>query len=174
MLVSFMVALYYNTLIAWIMWYFFNSFQDPLPWANCPLNENRTGICTLIFIPHTQIIASVLLCLRVGFFPTLGFIPECQQSSTVDYYFYRVTLNASNSIADSGGLQWPIIICLLAAWTVVCICCIRGISTSGKVCRTLNKMITLYSANVPILFINVSIHPSIHPSVFFCLSGAWS
>lgn len=108
------------------------------------------------------------------FFPTLGFIPECQQSSTVDYYFYRVTLNASNSIADSGGLQWPIIICLLAAWTVVCICCIRGISTSGKVCRTLNKMITLYSANVPILFINVSIHPSIHPSVFFCLSGAWS
>lgn len=68
MLVSFMVALYYNTLIAWIMWYFFNSFQDPLPWANCPLNENRTGICTLIFIPHTQIIASVLLCLRVGFF----------------------------------------------------------------------------------------------------------
>uniref|UniRef100_A0AAX7UKH8 Transporter n=1 Tax=Astatotilapia calliptera TaxID=8154 RepID=A0AAX7UKH8_ASTCA len=103
MLVSFMVALYYNTLIAWIMWYFFNSFQDPLPWTNCPLNENRTG-----------------------------FIPECQQSSTVDYYFYRVTLNASNSIADSGGLQWPIIICLLAAWTVVCICCIRGISTSGK------------------------------------------
>uniref|UniRef100_A0A669E325 Transporter n=1 Tax=Oreochromis niloticus TaxID=8128 RepID=A0A669E325_ORENI len=103
MLVSFMVALYYNTLIAWIMWYFFNSFQDPLPWTKCPLNENRTG-----------------------------FIPECQQSSTVDYYFYRVTLNASNSIADSGGLQWPIIICLLAAWTVVCICCIRGISTSGK------------------------------------------
>uniref|UniRef100_A0A3B4EU14 Transporter n=1 Tax=Pundamilia nyererei TaxID=303518 RepID=A0A3B4EU14_9CICH len=133
MLVSFMVALYYNTLIAWIMWYFFNSFQDPLPWTNCPLNENRTG-----------------------------FIPECQQSSTVDYYFYRVTLNASNSIADSGGLQWPIIICLLAAWTVVCICCIRGISTSGKVCRTLNKMITLYSANVPILFINVRRETS-HP-----------
>ncbi|XP_013765184.1 sodium-dependent neutral amino acid transporter B(0)AT1-like [Pundamilia nyererei] len=112
MLVSFMVALYYNTLIAWIMWYFFNSFQDPLPWTNCPLNENRTG-----------------------------FIPECQQSSTVDYYFYRVTLNASNSIADSGGLQWPIIICLLAAWTVVCICCIRGISTSGKLIRNIRTLL---------------------------------
>lgn len=44
MLVSFLVGLYYNTLIAWIMWYLFNSFQDPLPWTQCPLNDNGTGI----------------------------------------------------------------------------------------------------------------------------------
>ena len=43
MFVSFMVGLYYNTIIAWVMWYFFNSFQDPLPWSECPLNANRTG-----------------------------------------------------------------------------------------------------------------------------------
>lgn len=43
MFVSFMVGLYYNTIIAWVMWYFFNSFQDPLPWSECPLNDNRTG-----------------------------------------------------------------------------------------------------------------------------------
>nr|XP_057902873.1 sodium-dependent neutral amino acid transporter B(0)AT1-like [Doryrhamphus excisus] len=103
MLVSFLVALYYNTLIAWIMWYLFNSFQSPLPWTQCPLNDNGTG-----------------------------YVPECQQSSTVDYFFYRVTLNSSTSISDSGGLHWPIVVCLLAAWTVVCICCIRGIGTSGK------------------------------------------
>ncbi|XP_034559957.1 sodium-dependent neutral amino acid transporter B(0)AT1-like [Notolabrus celidotus] len=103
MLVSFLVGLYYNTLIAWIMWYLFNSFQSPLPWAQCPLNDNRTG-----------------------------FVPECQQSSTVDYYYYRETLNTSASIADSGGIHWPIVVCLLVAWSVVAICCIRGISTSGK------------------------------------------
>uniref|UniRef100_A0A4W6FRA6 Transporter n=1 Tax=Lates calcarifer TaxID=8187 RepID=A0A4W6FRA6_LATCA len=103
MLVSFLVGLYYNTLIAWIMWYLFNSFQSPLPWSQCPLNDNGTE-----------------------------FVPECQQSSTIDYYFYRVTLNSSASIADSGGIHWPIVVCLLAAWTVVAICCIRGISTSGK------------------------------------------
>lgn len=44
MCVSFLVSLYYNTIIAWVMWYFFNSFQDPLPWSQCPINENRTGI----------------------------------------------------------------------------------------------------------------------------------
>ncbi|XP_075305820.1 sodium-dependent neutral amino acid transporter B(0)AT1-like [Odontesthes bonariensis] len=104
MLVSLLIGLYYNTLIAWIMWYLFNSFQDPLPWSQCPLNENKTG-----------------------------FIPECQQSSTVDYYFYRVTLNTSTSISDSGGIHWPMVVCLLAAWTVICIAYIKGINTSGKV-----------------------------------------
>ncbi|XP_070841186.1 sodium-dependent neutral amino acid transporter B(0)AT1-like [Chaetodon trifascialis] len=103
MLVSFLIGLYYTTLVAWIMWYLFNSFQEPLPWAHCPLNDNGTG-----------------------------FVPECQQSSTVDYFFYRVTLNSSHSIDESGGIQWPIVLCLLAAWTVVAICCIRGIATSGK------------------------------------------
>ncbi|XP_053302869.1 sodium-dependent neutral amino acid transporter B(0)AT1-like [Pleuronectes platessa] len=103
MLVSFLVGLYYNTLIAWILWYLFNSFQSPLPWTQCPLNDNRTG-----------------------------FVPECQESSTVDYFFYRVTLNTSTSIAESGGIHWPIVLCLLAAWSIVAICCIRGISTSGK------------------------------------------
>lgn len=46
MLVSLLVGLYYNTLIAWILWYLFNSFQEPLPWAQCPLNENATGMTT--------------------------------------------------------------------------------------------------------------------------------
>lgn len=67
------------------------------------------------------------------FVPLLEFMPECQRSSTVDYFFYRVTLNSSTSIADSGGIHWPIVVCLLAAWAVVAICYMRGISTSGKV-----------------------------------------
>lgn len=44
LLVSFLVGLYYNTIMAWILWYLFNSFQDPLPWSQCPLNANKTGI----------------------------------------------------------------------------------------------------------------------------------
>uniref|UniRef100_A0A3B3V144 Transporter n=1 Tax=Poecilia latipinna TaxID=48699 RepID=A0A3B3V144_9TELE len=60
------------------------------------------------------------------------FIPECQRSSTVDYFFYRETLNSSASISESEGIQWPMVVCLLGAWTIVAICCVRGISTSGK------------------------------------------
>ncbi|XP_013361357.1 PREDICTED: sodium-dependent neutral amino acid transporter B(0)AT3 isoform X6 [Chinchilla lanigera] len=41
--VSFLVSLYYNTVLVWVLWYFLNSFQQPLPWAACPPNLNRTG-----------------------------------------------------------------------------------------------------------------------------------
>ncbi|KAG8442656.1 hypothetical protein GDO86_011445 [Hymenochirus boettgeri] len=103
MFVSFLVGLYYNTIIAWVMWYFFNSFQDPLPWSGCPLNDNRTE-----------------------------YIAECAKSSSVDYFWYRETLNASTKIEDSGNLQWWLVLCLACAWGVLYVCTIRGIETTGK------------------------------------------
>eukprot|EP00069_Balaena_mysticetus_P006487 bmy_05113T0 len=103
MFVSFMVGLYYNTIIAWVMWYFFNSFQDPLPWSQCPLNANQTG-----------------------------YVEECARSSSVDYYWYRETLNISTSIDDSGSVQWWVLLSLTCAWSVLYVCTIRGIETTGK------------------------------------------
>ncbi|KAM9332789.1 sodium-dependent neutral amino acid transporter B(0)AT1-like [Pholidichthys leucotaenia] len=103
LLVCLFVCLYYNTIMAWIMWYLFNSFQDPLPWSQCPLNANKTGL-----------------------------VDECARSTTVDYFWYRTTLNTSTKIEDSGGLQWWIVVSLIAAWTVLFVSCIRGIETSGK------------------------------------------
>ncbi|XP_074842077.1 sodium-dependent neutral amino acid transporter B(0)AT1 isoform X2 [Carettochelys insculpta] len=103
LLVSFLVGLYYNTIIAWVMWYFFNSFQEPLPWSECPLNANRTG-----------------------------YVEECAKSSPVDYFWYRETLNISTSIDDSGSIQWWLLLCLTCAWGVLYACTIRGIETTGK------------------------------------------
>uniref|UniRef100_A0A669CZU6 Transporter n=1 Tax=Oreochromis niloticus TaxID=8128 RepID=A0A669CZU6_ORENI len=102
LLVSFLVGMYYNTIMAWIMWYLFNSFQDPLPWSQCPLNANSTGL-----------------------------VAECARSTTVDYFWYRETLNTSAAIDDAGGLQWWMVLALFAAWTLLYVCCIRGIETSG-------------------------------------------
>jgi SNF family Na+-dependent transporter len=31
------VGLYYNVIIGWSIFYFFQSFQYPLPWAECPI-----------------------------------------------------------------------------------------------------------------------------------------
>lgn len=33
-LATFVVALYYNIIVAWAMWYFVNSFGSPLPWSD--------------------------------------------------------------------------------------------------------------------------------------------
>jgi solute carrier family 6 (neurotransmitter transporter, amino acid/orphan) member 15/16/17/18/20 len=43
-IVSFIVALYYNTIIAWCLIYFLHSFENPLPWAECPKVFNTNNM----------------------------------------------------------------------------------------------------------------------------------
>ncbi|XP_063755446.1 sodium-dependent neutral amino acid transporter B(0)AT3-like isoform X2 [Eleginops maclovinus] len=103
MIVSFLVSIFYNTLLAWVMWYFFHSFQNPLPWSQCPLNDNLTG-----------------------------YNEECVKSTPANYFWYRETLNITPDIDNSGSLHWWLVICLASAWCVVYICFIRGIQSIGK------------------------------------------
>ncbi|XP_073443971.1 sodium-dependent neutral amino acid transporter B(0)AT3-like [Dendrobates tinctorius] len=106
LLVSFLVGVYYNTIIGWILWYFFNSFQDPLPWSYCPTNfSNNTGA-------YDE--------------------EECAQSSTVSYFWYRKTLNITSSINANGDLQWWMVLSMAAAWGAVYLCTIKGIKSTGK------------------------------------------
>ncbi|KAM4689470.1 sodium-dependent neutral amino acid transporter B(0)AT3-like isoform 2-T2 [Discoglossus pictus] len=103
LIVSFLVGVYYNTILAWVLWYFFNCFQNPLPWSICPSNDNQTGE-----------------------------LKECSESTPVDYFWYRKTLNISSDISKNGTLQWWLVICLAAAWGVVYMCTLRGIKSTGK------------------------------------------
>ncbi|XP_059801271.1 sodium-dependent neutral amino acid transporter B(0)AT3-like isoform X3 [Hypanus sabinus] len=62
-----------------------------------------------------------------------GFIEECEQSTSVDYFWYRETLNISPDISSFGdGLQWRMVVCLVAAWLVLYLCVIRGFESFGK------------------------------------------
>lgn len=56
----------------------------------------------------------------------------------MDYFWYRQTLNTTSVIDDTGGLQWWMALCLVSAWAVLYVCCIRGIETTGKVGYTLS------------------------------------
>uniref|UniRef100_UPI0037E8FDF6 sodium-dependent neutral amino acid transporter B(0)AT2 n=1 Tax=Semicossyphus pulcher TaxID=241346 RepID=UPI0037E8FDF6 len=104
--VCFFVALYYNVIISWSLFYFSQSFQQPLPWHECPLVKNKS-------ITYIE--------------------PECEKSSATTYYWYREALNISDSISEGGGLNWKMTLCLLAAWSMVCLAMIKGIQSSGKV-----------------------------------------
>ncbi|CAJ1083757.1 inactive sodium-dependent neutral amino acid transporter B(0)AT3 [Xyrichtys novacula] len=103
MVVSFLVSNFYNTIMAWVLWYFFHSFQNPLPWSVCPLNEEHTG-----------------------------YVTECEKTSPVNYFWYRQTLNITPDIETSGSVQWWLVICLASAWSIVFICFIKGIKSMGK------------------------------------------
>uniref|UniRef100_A0AAZ3RJ40 Transporter n=1 Tax=Oncorhynchus tshawytscha TaxID=74940 RepID=A0AAZ3RJ40_ONCTS len=97
MVVSLCVSLFYNTIVAWVLWYLFNSFQEPLPWSQCPLNHNNTG-----------------------------YVEECVESTPVNYFWYRKTLNITPNMETSGSLQWWMVVSLATAWSIVYICFIRG------------------------------------------------
>ncbi|XP_043917962.1 sodium- and chloride-dependent transporter XTRP3-like [Protopterus annectens] len=102
--VSFLIIVYYNVVIAWSFWYFFHSFQDPLPWATCPTNSNHTG-----------------------------YVNECEKSSATEYFWYRETLNITSSIDERGCMQWEISACLVLAWLVIYLCILKGTKSTGKV-----------------------------------------
>ncbi|XP_009914982.2 sodium- and chloride-dependent transporter XTRP3 isoform X1 [Haliaeetus albicilla] len=102
--VSFFLSMYYNVINAWAFWYLFHSFQDPLPWATCPLNSNHTG-----------------------------YEEECEKTSSTQYFWYRQTLNISPSLEASGNVQWEQALCLTLAWLVVYLCILRGTESTGKV-----------------------------------------
>ena len=78
--------------------------QDPLPYATCPLNLNKTGYETV-----------------------------CLQSGSTEYFWYKSTLNISESLDETGGLVWWMVCCLVLAWFVLWVGMVKGIESSGKV-----------------------------------------
>lgn len=102
--VCYYVALYYNVIIGWSLFYLFHSFQYPLPWEDCPEMSNTT---------HKEL--------------------DCDHSTSTTYFWYHKALHISSSIEESGGLDGAMTGCLFAAWVVVCLCMIKGIKSSGKV-----------------------------------------
>uniref|UniRef100_W5LMB1 Transporter n=1 Tax=Astyanax mexicanus TaxID=7994 RepID=W5LMB1_ASTMX len=133
--VCFFVALYYNVIIGWSLFYFSQSFQHPLPWNECPLVKNATNI-----------------------------VPECEKSSATTYYWYREALDISNSISESGGLNWRMTLCLLAAWSMVCLAMIKGIQSSGKVMyfSSLFPYVVLFCFLVRALLLKGSVDGIVH------------
>lgn len=108
-----------------------------------------------------------------------GYVYECAKSSSVDYFWYRKTLNVSTNIDETGTVQWWLLLCLVCAWGVVYVCTIRGIETTGKVLLSCMNEIRATSY---ILFSNhfrdyCSCFPPnwAHRPVCVCadLSGAW-
>ncbi|XP_056593931.1 solute carrier family 6 member 16b [Triplophysa dalaica] len=98
------VALYYNVIIGWSIFYLGNSFRYPLPWENCPTELNGTVK-----------------------------VKECEDSSPTSYFWYRKALDITDTIDETGELNLIITGCLLAAWVIVCLAMYKGIKSTGKV-----------------------------------------
>uniref|UniRef100_A0A915C8Z9 Transporter n=1 Tax=Parascaris univalens TaxID=6257 RepID=A0A915C8Z9_PARUN len=102
-IVSFLVALYYNVIITWCIYYLFSSFTTQLPWSKCP-EENGTVV--------SECAAS---------------------SSATSFFWNREAIDTSESIGDFEGFVYHITVSLIFAWFLIYLCVMRGIKSSGKV-----------------------------------------
>ncbi|XP_068694110.1 sodium- and chloride-dependent transporter XTRP3A-like isoform X1 [Montipora foliosa] len=109
-MVCFLVSLYYNVIIARCVFYFFKSFQNPLPWSECPLEPVTFGNVTM-----------------------MKPVDECENTSPTKYFWYRTTLQISTGIEDSGGINWKLYACLTGTWILIWLCMMKGIRITGKI-----------------------------------------
>lgn len=112
--VSMVVAVYYNVIMAYTLYYTASTFQAQVPWQRCdPLWANDTPC--FVRSQNTSLIN----------------LNETKPSSQV--YWERYVLELSDGLEDLGGVKWDLALCLLLSWIIVVACLVKGIKTSGKV-----------------------------------------
>ena len=67
-----------------------------------------------------------------------GFLPQVSQNSSLgakclNIIFRRGVLHMSSGIEEIGTPQWPIVLCLLCAWTMTFLALSKGVKSTGKV-----------------------------------------
>uniref|UniRef100_A0A9J7XHH6 Transporter n=1 Tax=Cyprinus carpio carpio TaxID=630221 RepID=A0A9J7XHH6_CYPCA len=111
MLVSIFVAIYYNVIIAYSIYYLFASFQYPLPWSvkDCSSTAYNITTASLNVTSENQTCQNEF---------------SAGQSPSEKYW---------DSMNETGPVVWHLALCLLLAWILVGGALFKGIKSSGKV-----------------------------------------
>ncbi|RLW03095.1 hypothetical protein DV515_00006869 [Chloebia gouldiae] len=115
-----LVAIYYNMIIAYVLFYLFASLTSDLPWQHCG-NWWNTDLC----LDH-HVIKAGNNTLPVNISNTV--------SPSEEYWSrYVLHIQGSSGIGDPGRIRWNLCLCLLLSWTIVYLCILKGVKSSGKV-----------------------------------------
>ncbi|TDH12877.1 hypothetical protein EPR50_G00050470 [Perca flavescens] len=114
-IIALYVSFYYNTIIAWALFYFYSSFSTILPWTNCD-NVWNTPDCTNYFgIDNVTWTNS-------------------SKSPAEEFYTRNVLeIHKSSGLKNVGGVRWQLMLCLFLIFTIVYFSLWKGVKTSGKV-----------------------------------------
>ncbi|XP_016418748.1 sodium- and chloride-dependent GABA transporter 2-like isoform X3 [Sinocyclocheilus rhinocerous] len=136
--------IYYIVVLAWALFYLFNSFWSTLPWTSCD-NYWNTVNCHNISVTYTGLHRpdtdwSFLYNetdkhdnYSMSFQNESEWPPFKVISPEQDYWFHRML-----RVANSGGLgtvNADLAMCLLLAWVICYFCIFKGVKTTGKVWR---------------------------------------
>ncbi|XP_066964111.1 uncharacterized protein [Macrobrachium rosenbergii] len=110
-IMSFLLGTYYNVIIAWAIYYLFQSFTSELPWRFCD------PAWAVNCFDHYGINISA---------------PNGTKSATEEY-FDEVVLRKSRGLEEMGSFRLEILLALFGAWVLVYFCLWKSIKSSGKV-----------------------------------------
>ncbi|GFO21963.1 hypothetical protein PoB_004846800 [Plakobranchus ocellatus] len=148
-IISLIVAVYYNVIMAYTLYFFFSSMQKDLPWTECkeewiiedncveerrpapPLctdNSTEMALLTACTCTNNATIDSALEnfnCTRT----------IANATTAAELFFEREVIQRSVGVEpeNMGEPLWRLTLCLLLSWLVVVFCLIKGIKSSGKV-----------------------------------------
>ena len=60
-------------------------------------------------------------------------LPKCKAIGSTEYYWYYDALQISDSIDETTGFSWQLLLSLIGVYGLITICMIKGIETAGKV-----------------------------------------
>ncbi|EDV56871.1 sodium- and chloride-dependent glycine transporter 1 [Drosophila erecta] len=199
-LVSAIVMLYYNLIIAWTIFYMFASFAPVLPWQNCEPAwstkycfsyaqadqcEATNGTYYLRTCHNaTSAAENNITALALG----------ALKRPPAEEYFNNFVLGLSKGIEETGSIKLSLAACLFLAWTIVFLCLCKGVQSSGKVVYftalfpyvvlviLFVRGVTLPGASTGIIFYltpdwkqlaNAQVWGDAAVQIFFALSPAW-
>ncbi|XP_029365793.1 solute carrier family 6 member 4b [Echeneis naucrates] len=151
-IIALYVSFYYNTIIAWALFYFYSSFTSILPWTNCE-NVWNTPNCT-------------------NYFDTINVTWTNSSRSPAEEFYTRnvLEIHKASGLRNVGGVRWQLMLCLFLIFTIVYFSLWKGVKTSGKVVwvtATLPYIVLL------ILLIRGATLPGAWRGVVFYLKPQW-
>ncbi|KAL9984764.1 hypothetical protein ACROYT_G007097 [Oculina patagonica] len=123
LLITFLISVYYNVIIAWTLYYLFVTFRKTLPWGECG-NEWNSNYCK-----KDRVMDATVNCTAIG----LPLNCTGKYISPEEEYFNGHVLKLSDGIDQPGEIRWELAICLLVAWICVYFCVWKGVKSVGKV-----------------------------------------
>ncbi|XP_075043326.1 sodium- and chloride-dependent neutral and basic amino acid transporter B(0+)-like isoform X2 [Mixophyes fleayi] len=133
-LISTLVSIYYNVIIAYSLFYLFASFRSYLPWSDCfewADSNCYSGLSGLCNVTLDNVTATM----------NVSWVQEHNLTCSVDnttelpskQYWDKVALRRSSGMDETGQIVWPLALCLLLAWIITVAALVKGIQSSGKV-----------------------------------------
>ncbi|XP_058962915.2 sodium- and chloride-dependent GABA transporter 1-like [Pocillopora verrucosa] len=148
--VSFLVSVYYNVILAWSIYYLYNSFKPDIPWVGCHHTWNTDS------------------CYEVG---SKSNITNTTRVSSSREFFIHNVLDMSEGINEPGHMNLKLVACLFVAWVLVYFCIWKGIRTTGKVVYV---TATLPYVFLIILFIRALTLPGSSSGMVYYVTPVWS